>query len=106
MWDGDFWSAIDDVVRFVGNEPAFVFVDPYGLKDLKFHRLVDLCERLNRVDLMVNFASPAATRLRKERRQIIDEAVGDQVGSCLLSPRRFASGSETRAVSFYPRFSR
>ena len=74
--DANFWSQVDRVVEFVADAPALVFVDPFGLKELKFEPLVELCNRLTKVDLMVNFASPAARRLQKEHPSIVSEAVG------------------------------
>ena len=74
---GNFWSLTDEVVQFVGSDPALVFVDPFGLGDLKFRALVDLCNRLPKVDLMVNFASPVAKRLQPNHQEIITEAVGN-----------------------------
>ena len=74
--DANFWSQVDRVVDFVGDDPALVFVDPFGLKDLNFASLVELCNRLRKVDLMVNFASRAALRLEKKHPEIISQAVG------------------------------
>ena len=62
---GDFWEQIEKVGDLVGDDPALVFLDPFGLKDLKFDLLAELCNRLPNVDLMLNFASPAARRLEK-----------------------------------------
>jgi three-Cys-motif partner protein len=73
---GSFWDQIDTVGDFVKRDPALIFVDPFGLGDLKFQHLVTLCKRLNSVDLMVNFASPVARRLATDRSHLIDEAVG------------------------------
>ena len=74
--NASFWTQIDRVVEFIADDPALVFVDPFGLKDLNFAALVDLCNRLGKVDLMVNFASAAAPRLEKEHPEIISQAVG------------------------------
>ena len=73
---GDFWERIDNVVDLVGSDPALVFVDPFGLGDLKFEPLADLCNRLPKVDLMVNFASPAAKRLEKDHEALVSASVG------------------------------
>lgn len=72
----DFWSQTDRVVEFVGDDPALVFVDPFGLADLKFEPLAELCTRLRNVDLIVNFASPAAKRLEKGYEALVSSAVG------------------------------
>jgi three-Cys-motif partner protein len=72
----DFWSQVDNVASFSGNEPVLLFVDPFGLGDLKFKPLTDLCKRLKQVDLMVNLASPTARRLEPNNRNLVDDAVG------------------------------
>lgn len=72
----DFWSQVDNVVSMVGRDPAFLFVDPFGLGDLKFGPLVELCNKLRQVDLLVNFASPVARRLAPEHSTLVSEAVG------------------------------
>lgn len=74
--NASFWTQIDRVVDFIADAPALVFIDPFGLKDLDFASLVDLCNRLGKVDLMVNFASTAAPRLEKRHPEIISQAVG------------------------------
>lgn len=73
---GDFWSQTKRVVEFVEDAPVLVFVDPFGLGDLKFEPLVELCGQLRRVDLMVNFASPAAKRLAKDHEALVSSSVG------------------------------
>lgn len=73
---GDFWSQTKRVVEFVGDAPVLVFVDPFGLGDLKFEPLVELCRQLQKVDLMVNFASPAAKRLAKDHEALVSSSVG------------------------------
>lgn len=73
---GDFWSQINQVIDFVGNDPALVFVDPFGLGDLKFDPLAELCNKLQKIDLIVNFASPVAKRLAKNNETLISESVG------------------------------
>jgi three-Cys-motif partner protein len=72
----NFWTQINNVADFVGDSPAFVFVDPFGLGDLKFDSLARLCQALPRLDLMVNFASPAARRLKPAHPALISESVG------------------------------
>ena len=73
---GDFWTRVDIVVELVGADPCLVFVDPFGLGDLKFEPLVDLCSRLRNVDLMINFASPVARRLEKDHEALVSSSVG------------------------------
>jgi three-Cys-motif partner protein len=73
---GNFWEKTELIASIVDDEPVFLFVDPFGLGDLKFEALVTLCRRLPTVDLMVNLASPAARRLAPGQPQLIDEAVG------------------------------
>ncbi len=73
---GDFWEQIDNVIALVDDDPSLVFVDPFGLGDLKFEPLVDLCDRLPNVDLMVNFASPVARRLEKDHEPLVSASVG------------------------------
>jgi three-Cys-motif partner protein len=72
----DFWCQIDNVVAMVAEDPVFLFVDPFGLGDLKFDPLSDLCNRLQQVDLMVNLASPAARRLEPRNADLVSAAVG------------------------------
>ena len=73
---GDFWEQIEKVGDLVGDDPALVFLDPFGLKDLKFDLLAELCNRLPNVDLMLNFASPAARRLEKNNSELVSAAAG------------------------------
>ena len=72
----NFWSQVERVVEIVRDDPALVFVDPFGLGDLKFDPLAELCTRLRNVDLIVNFASPAAKRLEKDYEALVSSAVG------------------------------
>jgi three-Cys-motif partner protein len=76
VYRANFWTQIDNVLSFCGDEPVFLFIDPFGLADLDFDALVRLCAGLTRVDLMVNFTSPAATRLAPMQSELVDRAVG------------------------------
>lgn len=69
----EFARLVPDIVQ---GDPALVFVDPFGLGDLKFDALRDMCGRISKVDLIVNFASPAADRLAKNHASLISEAIG------------------------------
>lgn len=73
---GSFWESTSVVVDWVGTEPCFLFVDPFGLGDLDFEVLVGLCEQLPHLDLMVNLASPAARRLEAGNAALVSKAVG------------------------------
>jgi three-Cys-motif partner protein len=73
---GNFWDKMDVVRDLVGQDPCFLFVDPFGLGDLDFERLAVLCADLRQVDLMVNFVSPAARRLEAEHSSLVSRAVG------------------------------
>lgn len=73
---GDFWSHVGNVQSYCGDEPVFLFVDPFGLADLDFAALMTLCSGLKRVDLMVNFMSPVAKRLESVLPGHLDRAVG------------------------------
>jgi hypothetical protein len=74
--EDDFWRRVDDVVALVGRDPVLLFVDPFGLLGINFDRLATLVRRLARVDLIVNFRSPAVARLEQRFSKRIDEAVG------------------------------
>ncbi len=73
---GDFWAQVGKVAELIGDDPALVFVDPFGLGDLKFESLVELCSQLRNVDLLVNFASPVAKRLEKDHQDLVSASVG------------------------------
>lgn len=72
----DFWLRKDIVLEYVGVDPTFMFVDPFGLGDLDFESMTNLCSKLRQVDLMTNLATPAAKRLQSGHPDLISRAVG------------------------------
>jgi len=74
--EGNFWDRTDDVLALIKDEPALVFVDPFGLVGLDFDKLKRIISRRGRVDLIVNFRSPAAPRLAAKHAAEISRAVG------------------------------
>jgi three-Cys-motif partner protein len=89
-----FWDSVPNIAGFVGESPAFVFVDPFGLADLKFKPLISLCNSLPTIDLMVNFMSPAAPRLAPAHGRLITEAVGSEDWSLDTLTQDFVSNLE------------
>jgi hypothetical protein len=75
---GDFWSRSDNVIQLVGSDPVFLFVDPFGLSHLDFDALVRMTRRIQRLDLMVNLATPAAGRLKSRLPHVVTRAVGSE----------------------------
>lgn len=76
LLEDDFWRRTNDVVELVAGDPALVFVDPFGLAGLDFARLVDMIQRLGKVDLIINLRTPAAVRLAPRLSERISKAVG------------------------------
>lgn len=74
--EDDFWARVDDVIRLVGSSPVLLFVDPFGLLGIDFAALAKLVAKLPRLDLIVNFRSPAAHRLAPGYADRISTAVG------------------------------
>ena len=73
---GDFWSRLDVVSAYVQDAPCFLFVDPFGIRDLQFEALVDVINKLSKVDLMVNFMTSAVARLESKHPHYVSSAVG------------------------------
>lgn len=96
--ENDFWSRVEQVVELVGESPALVFVDPFGLASLKFDRLRVLVTQLRQSDFIINFRSPAAPRLAAKMGDRITAAVGgpdwtvDTVGLTFRNSLQIAGG--------------
>jgi three-Cys-motif partner protein len=73
---GNFWDRISDVRSFIGESPTLLFVDPYGLLDIDFKQLEGLTKGLPKLDMIINFRSPAAARLATNLRDRVTAAVG------------------------------
>jgi three-Cys-motif partner protein len=50
-----FTEALDDILRRIGNSPAFFFLDPFGTKGLPFKELLPLFRRTARTEVFINF---------------------------------------------------
>src|SRR2546422_218634 len=74
---GDFSDRIADIVRIIGQEdPALVFIDPFGLSPLKFSKIKLLLQRSGEIDLFITFMTGAVARLAKQHRDLVSEAIG------------------------------
>lgn len=76
LLEGDFWSRAHQIPDIVRSEPCLLFVDPFGLKGIDFETLAQLCARLDRVDVLVNLRTPAASRLEPRHSDLITRSVG------------------------------
>jgi len=94
---GSFWDRTETILSQVRDEPVLLFIDPFGLGDLDFERLVGFCTRLSKVDLMVNLASPAAARLAPNHSALIDRAVGGAGWNVETITETFCRRLESRA---------
>jgi three-Cys-motif partner protein len=97
----DFWERVDDVIKLVGDSPALVFVDPFGLAGLNFDALARLCRSLRRSDFIINFRSPAAPRLAAKLAESVTMAVGSPDWTVDTVSRVFRDNLE-RAGGFLP----
>lgn len=73
---GNFWDRVDHVRSFVGESPTLLFVDPYGLLGINFDSLERLTSRSPKLDMIVNFRSPSASRLAPNYADRVSSAVG------------------------------
>ena len=74
---GDFSDRIGDIVRIIGqNDPALVFIDPFGLSPLRFSKIKPLLKRPGEIDLFVTFMTGAVSRLATDHPEIITQAIG------------------------------
>lgn len=100
--DGDFWSRSDQIPQIVRDEPVLLFVDPFGLRDINFERLSELCAALPRVDVIVNLRSRAAYRLRPTHAQTVSRAVGSTTWSVDTVGLTFRSNLKSAAAFLMP----
>lgn len=73
----DFSNSIAQILRIVGDsDPVLAFVDPFGIKPVKFNRLQRLIERSGEIDMFLTFNTPAVSRLATDNPNLISEAIG------------------------------
>ncbi len=74
---GDFSEVIPEILEIVGQDDAMlVFIDPFGVRPLKFDNLKPLVSRQGETDLFLTFHTPAVSRLVTEYPDYVTEAVG------------------------------
>ncbi len=100
--EDDFWDRISDVRQLVGNDPVLIFIDPFGLLGVNYSKLCELINGLGqKVDLVVNFRSPAVYRLATNYRERLDAAVGSPDWSVQTIAETFKRNLE-RDCAFLP----
>lgn len=74
---GDFSQVIPEILEIVGQDDAIlVFIDPFGVKPLKFDKLRPLVSRAGETDLFLTFQTSAVYRLETQHPQYVTQAVG------------------------------
>jgi three-Cys-motif partner protein len=74
---GDFSEVIPEILKIVGQADAIlVFIDPFGVKPLKFDKLRPLVSRPGETDLFLTFQTSAVYRLVAQHPQYVTQAVG------------------------------
>ncbi len=62
---GTFESSVSDIGRLARNNTVFVYIDPYGIKPLKFSLLASIYQYIQQgssVEVLLNFNSPSFVR--------------------------------------------
>lgn len=87
---GDAELIVPGVLKKLGGAPAFVFVDPYGLKGMPFDFVVDILKRPGAVgggktEVLINFSRWAVTRPRGLARKELEEGLSDRERKALVT---------------------
>lgn len=75
---GDFSDLVAEIRETIQDDPALVFIDPFGISPLKFAKLLPLIERSGKTDLILTFHAPKVDRLAKEYPDYITDAIGSE----------------------------
>ena len=62
----DFTGYLNDISQIAKNQTVFLYVDPYGIKELPFSELAEIYDQINKrgasVEVLMNFNSPGFIR--------------------------------------------
>jgi three-Cys-motif partner protein len=61
-YPASFTDALSDILRRIGNAPAFFFLDPFGTKGIPFRELLPLFSRTTRTEVFINFQTDGITK--------------------------------------------
>lgn len=75
--NGDFSELVPEILRVVGqDDPALLFIDPFGISPLKLDRLCMLVSRPGETDLVLTLNTRSLDRLRAVTPHLISAALG------------------------------
>lgn len=60
---GSFADRVPEILKMIGNQPAVVFLDPFGVKEIPWNAIAPLLARKPKTDVIVNFMGAMAARL-------------------------------------------
>jgi three-Cys-motif partner protein len=76
---GEFESAVDQINKKVGNDPAFLFVDPTGWKGVGMKYIAPLASAVNR-DVLINVMFNDLNRFKDDRRAFLRTQIAEFFG--------------------------
>ncbi len=73
---GEFADVINDIHDQTFQSPMLLFVDPFGIKPIKYQQFKTLLERRRQIDLILNFSHRAVYRLATDYPDVVTGAIG------------------------------